>query len=144
MLRAIKAGIVTARTKAELERLEAERDRFNGGAAEAEHIIAQVAAILARAVDHYRDLVAALNEPPRHRQCSARAGVAALLGGGVRLMPGAGGLMAELTADYGGLVLVRLVTAGSTASGGIQSGSRGCYEPRRTGAPYAPSTPFIF
>ena len=57
VMRAIKAGIFTAATKSELEKLEAERTRWTQLLQDRS---AKVAAILPRAADRYRELMSEL------------------------------------------------------------------------------------
>ena len=80
LLRAIKAGILTATTKVELEKLEAERRRLleslEGGEAKR---LKKIAAFLPNAEARYRQLVANLECLPQRHVAEARQELATLL-----------------------------------------------------------------
>ena len=59
-MRAIKAGIFTAATKSELEKLEAERTRWTQLLQDRSAKVDKVAAMLPRAADRYREPVSEL------------------------------------------------------------------------------------
>jgi site-specific DNA recombinase len=91
LVKAIKAGILTATTKAELEAIEAEEARLT-----VDPIPAEVVGIFPRAVEHYRalvrDLPATLAKDPRR----ARNRLREFLGGDIVLRMQGTGMVAEV------------------------------------------------
>jgi hypothetical protein len=123
VLKAIKAGIWTGTTKSELESLEAEKAR----------LLAQqptrsappaVDVPLPRLEEQFRAAVASLTQLPESRIAEARQGLRFLFGGQpITLHPTAdGGLEAELTGDYAGIVrLIGEEKLNNPGCGGLQS-----------------------
>ncbi len=102
---AIKAGILTPTTKAELDRAEAERAEFMKALKANASGIEQAPSVLPHAVDRYRDLIADLETVTLGDVGRARTQIKALLGGKIQLIPQDDGyLEAELAGDYAGLV----------------------------------------
>lgn len=105
VLKAIKAGIWTATTKRELEILEAEKARLLARQPTRPALPA-VEVLLPRLEEQFRAAVENLAKLQEGRIAEARRGLQLLLGGQpITLHPTAdGGLEAELTGDYAGLV----------------------------------------
>ena len=105
VLRAIKAGIWTATTKSELEILETQKARLLSRQPTRPALPA-VAVLLPRLEEQFRAAVENLAKLQEGRIAEARRGLRLLLGGQpITLHPTAdGGLEAELTGDYAGLV----------------------------------------
>jgi len=102
---AIKAGIVTVSTKAELERLQAERATLQQAAKVKPAPIENIEALLAQAMDSYGALVANLECKVSRDMSVARNAIRDLVGGSVALKPTeGGGLDAHLQEDYAGLI----------------------------------------
>lgn len=102
-MRAIKAGIFTAATKSELEKLEAERTRWTQLLQDRS---AKVAAMFPRAADRYRELMSELASLSDKNRTKAREQIRTLVGE-IRLAPTADGyLEAVLSGRFEGLVLL--------------------------------------
>jgi hypothetical protein len=105
LLTAIKAGIFTTTTKAELEKLEAERVRLLNSLDDSAKGLRKIAAFLPNAEARYRQLVLNLERLPQRYIAQARQELATLLDGAIRLLPTAAGyLEAPLRGRYDGLV----------------------------------------
>jgi hypothetical protein len=87
IMAAIKAGIITKTTKAELEKAEAERDRLQTELAAAIPALNKVVDVLPRAVDRYRKLVENLENIPQRKVARARTQIKHLVGGEIKLIP---------------------------------------------------------
>ena len=105
MVRAIKAGIWTATTKNELELLEAEKARLMARQP-TRPALPTVEVLLPRLEEQFRAAVENVAQLPEGRIAEARRSLQLLLGGHpITLHPTAdGGLEAELTGDYAGVV----------------------------------------
>ena len=102
LMTAIKQGIVTVTTKAELEKLEAERTRLQQAIASIANKADKFVTLLPRATERYRELVERLGSV--HNVDEARKHMSVLLGE-ITLRPTAdGSLEAELVGRYEGLV----------------------------------------
>nr|MBA2253440.1 hypothetical protein [Nitrospirales bacterium] len=105
IMAAIKAGILTATTKAELEKAEAERTRLLESLQGSAKGLRKIVSFLPNAEARYRQLVANLERLPQRYVAEARQELKALVGGEIRLMPTAEGyLEAHLVGHYAGLV----------------------------------------
>lgn len=123
IMAAIKAGILTPTTKAELEKAEAERGRLRALLDVDTRELAKVADLLPRAVDRYKAKIEELATVAQRDAARAKAQLRSLLGGPVPLRPTKQGyLEAELAGDYAGLVL--LASAGKTSVNLRGSGGR--------------------
>lgn len=117
---AIKAGILTATTKAEAERtrlLESLQGNAKG--------LRKIVSFLPNAEARYRQLVANLERLPQRYVAEARQELSALVGGAIRLMPTAEGyLEAHLVGHYAGLVklAVGLELDNNLSGAGLGSG----------------------
>ncbi len=103
ILSAIKAGIVTASTKAELEKLEAERERLLSQLKVDTRKLDKVGHILPRAVDRFKDIVDNLETVTLRDVARARTQIGHLLGE-IALHPKNGYLEAELAGDFAGML----------------------------------------
>lgn len=104
IMTAIKAGILTATTKAELEKVESERTRLQQSVETATAQADKVVTMLPRAKERYRDLIEGIGALSAKHLPQAREQVRALVGE-IRLSPTkAGYLEATLTGHYEGLV----------------------------------------
>ncbi len=115
IMAAIKAGILTPTTKAELEAVETEKAGLERQLEQEAQALDKVAQVLPRAVDGYGDLVANLEavaaDVPR-----ARTQVQALLGDKITLHPtGDGYLEAEVVGNYAGLMTLAAKRPGTMA-----------------------------
>ena len=108
VMSAIKAGVVTASTKDELLRLEAERERLRyevDGIADADP---DIVTELPNAMERYTVLVQNLEAAVAGDIPLARQQISALVGGRITLHPrDEGYLEAEVRGDYAGLVSLR-------------------------------------
>jgi hypothetical protein len=105
IMTAIKAGILTPTTKAELEAAETETAGLERQLQQEAQALDKVAHVLPRAVDCYGDLVANLEEAIAADVPRARTQVQALLGDEITLHPtGDGYLEAEVVGDYAGFM----------------------------------------
>jgi site-specific DNA recombinase len=101
---AIRAGIITVTTKAELEKAEAERARLEKQLKLDALPLANVTDLLPRAADTLKALVRDLDKVVSRDMSKARTAINSLIGP-VRLMPtDAGGLDAEVQGRYEGLL----------------------------------------
>ncbi len=115
LLVAIKAGILTPTTKAELEKAEAERDRALATLHVDTRAVDKMVAMLPRAVDRYKALVADLGATAQRNIPRARAQVKALVMGRVLLHPtDQGYLEAEMAGDPARLL--KLVANGANSN----------------------------
>ena len=105
LLSALKAGIWTATTQSELERLEAEKVRLMARQTTRPALLTMEEA-LPRLEEQFRAAVENLATLPGSRIAEARRGLQLLLGGHpITLHPtDDGGLEADMTGDYAGLV----------------------------------------
>ena len=104
LMSAIKAGIITPSTKAELERAEAERTRAQALLESSGGVTEQFATELPRAAEHYKALVGNLRKTLQRDVTHARQCLKTLVGS-VRLLPHVGGyLQAELRHSAEGLI----------------------------------------
>jgi site-specific DNA recombinase len=105
VMMAIKAGIITASTKAELEKLEAEKATVAQELREENAGRNTLAVMLPRAVERFKRLVGQLEHVTAGHVVAVRPHLRALLGGHVTLYPHADGyLNAEMTGEYSGLI----------------------------------------
>ena len=105
VMTAIKAGIITASTKAELEKLEAQRTTVAQELREETVGSKTLAIMLPRAVERFKRLVRQLEHVTAGHVVAVRPHLRALLGGHVTLYPHADGyLNAEVTGEYSGLI----------------------------------------
>ena len=110
IMQAIKEGILTATTKAELEKAEAERTCLQETLQADMRGLDKVAAFLPRAAERYRALVTNLAQVTLPRVAEARQQIRELVGE-IKLVPTAEGyLEAELTGRYQGLVKLAVGT----------------------------------
>jgi site-specific DNA recombinase len=111
LLNAIKLGILTATTKAELERLETERDRLRARQQDGTQQIDKVVALLPRAKERYEAVVNNLAHVPQRHIGPMREQIRSLVGE-ITLRPRAEGyLEAEMIGRYEGLL--KLAVGGS-------------------------------
>jgi len=116
IITALKAGIVTETTKAELEKAEVEKNRLKKILESTPETTENIKAILPRAVDVYRDLVENFEEVTLKKVGRARNQIKALVGGEITLHPTPEGhLEAELSGDYAGLLCLAKNNPGSKA-----------------------------
>jgi len=116
IMTAIKAGILTATTKAELEKAESERTRLQQSVETATARADKVVTMLPRAKERYRDLIEGIGALSATHLPQAREQIRALVGE-IRLTPTkAGYLEATLTGHYEGLV--KLLEGGKLNRGG--------------------------
>jgi site-specific DNA recombinase len=117
---AIKAGILTASTKAALEQTEAERDTLRQTVQGQHKNLAKVAAFLPNAIGRFKALLDDLANVTQLQVDRARGLLRVLLGKEITLHPCSDGeeryLTAEVTGDYAGLL--RLVTGQNKSGGG--------------------------
>lgn len=116
LMTAIKAGIVTISTKAELEKLEAERAKLERSLKVSAAPIDNIEVMLPRMIDTYQALVADLPNSVGRDMSKARNVVRELVGGSIRLVPNGGYLHAHLQGDYAGLI--SLTTNGNKCGAG--------------------------
>ena len=113
LVTAIKAGILTPTTKAELQKLEAEHDRLIQAVQGPHKVLDKVETFLPNLVDRFKKLVDDLAIVTQCEVDKARGILRELVGGQILLHATADGaerfLMAELSGDYSGLV--RLVAS---------------------------------
>jgi site-specific DNA recombinase len=103
LLNAIKAGVRTSSTKAELERLEAEHERLSAPLNADARKLDSVGHMLPRAVERFRAMVDDLEAVTLRDVTRARAQLHRLIGD-VPLHPRNGYLEAELTGNYAGIL----------------------------------------
>jgi uncharacterized protein (DUF885 family) len=116
IMTAIKAGILTPTTKAELEAAETEKAELEKQLEQGAQTLDKVAHVLPRAVDRYGDLVANLEEAIAADVPRARTQVQALLGDEITLHPTDDGyLEAEIVGDYAGLMTLAVKRPGAMA-----------------------------
>lgn len=105
IIAAIKAGILTPTTKAELEKSEAERTRLQASLEDGDRRNKQIAQLVPRLAEHYKRLVENLGESTQREVAYARTQIKALVGGEIRLIPtNMGYLEAEMAGSYPGLL----------------------------------------
>jgi site-specific DNA recombinase len=104
LISAIKAGIVTTSTKAELERLEAERVSLTEALARADRQREVVARIIPGLNDGYASLVAEFENVTGGALDRTRERIRQLVGDKIRLVPEGGHLVAEFGLNYVGLL----------------------------------------
>jgi site-specific DNA recombinase len=123
LLAAIKAGVITPSTKAELERAEAECAHLTASLNKTEDMAKKLATVLPEAAERYRSLVGQLGASLSRDVASARQALQTLLGT-VTLRPRPEGyLEAELQHSYEGLVALGLgpaFKARMVAGGGFE------------------------
>src|SRR5262249_25757942 len=101
IMQAIRAGILTETTKAELERAEAVKRELEQELAMRTLGLERITTFLPRAVDRFGELVRNLEAVAQQDVARARTHVAALLGGKIKLEPAEDGFLdAELAGDY--------------------------------------------
>ncbi len=116
IMAAIKAGILTPTTKAELESAETEKAELEKQLEQEAQALDKVAQVLPRAVDRYGDLVANLEEAIAADVPRARTQVQALLGDKIALHPTDDGyLEAEVVGDYAGFMTLAAKRPGAMA-----------------------------
>ena len=120
LLSAIKQGVVTVSTKAELEKVEQERSRLLGMMQSRTAKADNVTTLLPNLKDRFKTLVGNLANLPRQQVDQAREVLKGLLGAAIMLHPCADGaeryLTAEVTGDYAGLL--RLAVGHHKSGGG--------------------------
>lgn len=120
LLSAIKQGIVTVSTKAELEKVERERSRLLKMMQSRTENADNVTTLLPNLKERFKTLVGNLANIPRQQVDKARDVLKSLLGATITLHPCADGveryLTAEVTGDYAGLL--RLATGKNKSGGG--------------------------
>ena len=120
IMKAIKAGILTVSTKAELEKAEAERGRLLSQLQARTAKGDNVTTMLPNLKERFKTLVGNLAATPHHHVAKAREALKSLLGKTIALHPCADGagryLTAEVTGDYEGLL--RLAIGKNKAGGG--------------------------
>ena len=108
IMEAIKQGILTPTTKAELEQAEAERTRLRQTVQGSHTRLAQVATFLPNMAERFKRVVDDLATVTQHQVDKARGILRDLVGQTIPLHPTADGatrfLTAELAGDYSGLV----------------------------------------
>lgn len=105
IMKAIKAGIVTDSTKAELQKAEREKYELQQVIASSNSGIDNIATVLPRIVEQYRYMVDNFETVTQPQVNRVRQKISALLGDKITLRPnGNGNLTAELSGDYGGLL----------------------------------------
>jgi hypothetical protein len=121
IMKAIKAGIITPTTKAELERAEAKKSELERTLSGESDVFKNIETILPRAVDRYRAMLDDLGNTLQREVVRARNQIKALVDGEVRLVPTkAGGLDAELSGNYLGLLSLAKKDPGTSRSGALQ------------------------
>ena len=120
IMKAIKAGILTVSTKAELEKAEAERGRLLSQLQARTAKADNVTTMLLNLKEQFKTLAGNLAATPHHHVAKAREALKSLLGKTIALHPCADGagryLTAEVTGDYEGLL--RLAIGKNKAGGG--------------------------
>ena len=124
---AIKLGILTPTTKAELEKAESSRTELEKALRVDTRGLDQIQVVLPRAVDRYKELVANLETVVMRDMARARTQIKALVGGAIKLIPTDHGyLEAELAGDYTGLLkLIQESPGTGLCQGSIKSGCGG-------------------
>jgi site-specific DNA recombinase len=116
---AIKQGILTATTKAELQKAEAEKASLEKAMNADTGALDGIPTLLPRATDRFRALVSDLEGVTQAQVARARNSIKALVGGEINLIPMEGNyLEAELRGDYGGLVKLANESPGGKAGAG--------------------------
>ncbi len=119
-MKAIKAGILTVSTKAELEKAEAERGRLLSQLQASTAKSDNLTTMLPNLKERFKTLVGNLAATPHDHVAKAREALKSLLGKTIALHPCADGagryLTAEVTGDYEGLL--RLAIGKNKAGGG--------------------------
>jgi len=120
IMEAIKQGILTPTTKAELMKAEAERTRLLQTVQGSHTRLEQVATFLPNLTERFKGVVDDLATVTQHQRDKARGILRDLLGQEIRLHPTADGveryLTAEVSGDYAGLF--RLVAGKNKYGGG--------------------------
>ena len=108
IMHAIKAGVLTVTTKAELEKAEAERARLRQTVQGQSKLLDKVGAFLPNLTERFKKVVDELGVVTQSQVDKARGILRELVGGQILLHPATDGverfLMAELSGDYTGLV----------------------------------------
>jgi predicted transcriptional regulator len=120
LLTAIKAGIVTPSTKAELERLEAERDHLHARLQDGTQRIDKVVALLPRAKERYEAVVNNLAHVSQRALGPMREQLRNLVGPITLRRTPDGYLEAEMVGRYDGLLKLA-VGGNSVGCGGLLS-----------------------
>ncbi len=121
IIKAIRKGIITASTKAELEKAEAEKDQLERTLKVDANGLDKIEDLLPRTVDRYREMVEHLETTVQRHVSKARNHIKALVGGEIKLIPMEDGyLEAELAGDYAGLVKLASESPGSRGPGASQ------------------------
>ncbi len=112
IMKAIKAGVLTVSTKAELEKAEAERGRLLSQLQACTSKVDDVTTMLPDLKERFKTLVGNLAATPHHHVAMAREAIKSLSGKTIALHPCADGaeryLIAEVSGNYEGLL--RLTT----------------------------------
>lgn len=120
IMKAIKAGVLTVSTKAELEKAEAERGRLLSQLQACTSKVDNVTTMLPDLKERFKTLVGNLAATPHHHVAKTREALKSLLGKTIGLHPCADGagryLTAEVTEDYEGLL--RLAVGKNKVGGG--------------------------
>ena len=104
LIEAIKVGVYTRSTKAELERLEGERDRLRATVKDDSGDRGNIVTFLPGIVGRFQDLVNDLENAMLHDLPIAREQLRHLIGDTVKLVPNGDHLVAELCLNYKGLI----------------------------------------
>jgi len=115
---AIKAGILTPTTKAELEKAEAERAHLECALKLDTSPLDDIDGLLASLAGRYREMVDNLETVTLREVTEARNCIKALVGGDIKLVPtDTGGLNAEVRGDYAGLLELVKIGPGAMVAG---------------------------
>ena len=116
---AIKQGILTTTTKAELQKAEAEKASLEKAMNANTSSLDNIPTLLPRATDRFRALIDNLEGVTQAQVARARTNIKALVGGEISLIPMEGGyLEAELRGNYAGLIRLANQSPGGKAGGG--------------------------
>ncbi len=137
IMKAIKDGIVTRTTKAELERAEAEQVRLQERLQAGSKAEAKVLTVLPQAEERYQKLVENLGRLPARNVDEARQQIKDLVGE-IKLVPTTGGyLEAEMAGRYAGLLKLAVGQKlnNVVAGGGFEPPTFGLCVPRQLSLP---------
>ena len=121
IMKAIKQGILTNTTKAELQKAEAEKASLEKTMSADTSALDSIPTLLPRATDRFRELINDLEGATQAQVARARNNIKALVGSEINLIPMEGNyLEAELRGDYAGLVALTK----QSPSGKARAGSK--------------------